>query len=101
MATQLGNTAKDIDTRITVGAWVNQRLKANPKAYRIPCRDLLDIYIVRDFLTPEECEDLMAQIDADNEPSKLMSYYGDPEFRTSHSCNVDPANPTVMKIETK
>lgn len=101
MATRPGNLKADVDNRITIGAWVNQRLKANPRAYRIPCNDVLDIYIVRDFLDAAECADLIAQIDANNEPSKVLSFNGDPEFRTSHSCNVNPQDPTVIKVETK
>ena len=50
MATQPRRSANEIDYRITLGAYVNARLQVNPKAFRIPCNNLLDIYIVRDFL---------------------------------------------------
>jgi len=101
MATQPGRMTEDLNYRITIGASVNARLQANPKAFRIPCNNLLDIYIVRDFLDARDCAELIALIDSDNEPSKLLSYNGDQEFRTSHSCNVDPANPTVLRVEGK
>lgn len=101
MATQPSRATNDLDYRISIGAYVNARLQVNPKAFRIPCNDLLDIYIVRDFLDARDCSELVALIDADNEPSKLLSYNGDNEFRTSHSCNVDPADPTVLRVETK
>ena len=101
MASQPGRTTTDIDYRITLGAYVNARLQMNPKAFRIPCNNLLDIYIVRDFLDERDCREMMALIDADNEPSKLLSYNGDQEFRTSYSCNVDPENETVRRVEAR
>ena len=101
MATQPGSASKDLDYRISIGAYVNSRLQVNPKAFRIPCNNLLDIYIVRDFLDERDCSELIALIDANNEPSKLLSYNGDAEFRTSHSCNVDPNDPTVVRVEGK
>jgi prolyl 4-hydroxylase len=101
MATQPGQSKTDVDYRITLGAYVNARLQVNPRAFRIPCNDLLDIYIVRDFLDERDCREMIALIDADNEPSKLLSYNGDDEFRTSHSCNVDPQNETVKRVEGK
>lgn len=101
MATQPGRATNDVDYRITLGAYVNARLQVNPKAFRIPCNNLLDIYIVRDFLDERDCRELIDQIDANNEPSKLLSYNGDQEFRTSHSCNVDPEDPTVKRVESK
>lgn len=101
MASQPGRATNDHDYRISIGAYVNARLQVNPKAFRIPCNNLLDIYIVRDFLDVRDCSELIALIDANNEPSKLLSYNGDLEFRTSHSCNVDPNDPTVLRVEAK
>ena len=96
MATQPGRSKNEIDYRITLGAYVNARLQVNPKAFRIPTNNLLDIYIVRDFLDAQDCAELIGLIDSDNEPSRLLAYNGDQEFRTSHSCNVDPHNETVL-----
>jgi prolyl 4-hydroxylase len=101
MATQPGRARNDVDYRITLGAYVNSRLQVNPKAFRIPCNNVLDIYIVRDLLDERDCREMIDLIDADNEPSKLLSNNGDPEFRTSHSCNVDPLNETVKRVENK
>src|SRR5437868_8499213 len=101
MATQPRRSANEIDYRITLAAYVNARLQVNPKAFRIPCNNLLDIYIVRDFLDAKDCEELVALIDANNEPSRLLSYNGDNDFRTSYSCNVDPQNATVQRVEDK
>ena len=101
MANQPGRSASDVEYRITLGAYVKARLQVNPKAFRIPCNNLLDIYIVRDFLDERDCRELIALIDRDNEPSKLLSYNGDQEFRTSYSCNVEPSDPTVLRVEGK
>lgn len=101
MATQPGRSKTDVDYRITLGAYVNARLQVNPRAFRIPCNNLLDVYIVRDFLDERDCRELVDLIDTDNEPSKLLSYNGDDEFRTSHSCNLDPENETVKRVEGK
>ena len=55
MATQPGRARNDVDYRITLGAYVNSRLQVNPKAFRIPCNNLLDVYIVRDLLDERDC----------------------------------------------
>ena len=60
------------------------RLERNPKAFRIPCNDL-DIFIVRDFLDERDCAELIALIDADREPSKLLSPTDDPEFWVNYT----------------
>jgi prolyl 4-hydroxylase len=104
MAMSPRGAAGDLDYRITLGASVNMRLTGNPMAFRLPCNNLLDIYIVRDFLDERDCRELIALIDANNEPSKLLTYQGfdgDPDYRTSHSCDVDPLNETVMRVESR
>ncbi len=89
-----------LDYKAAIGPWVRARLNANPNAMAIPAKGL-DIFIVRDFLTSEECEGMIALIDAHRVPSKLLAPSGDPEFRTSESCNVHPGIPVVRQIEDK
>jgi prolyl 4-hydroxylase len=89
-----------VDYKAAIGPWVRARLNANPDVMAIPSKGL-DIFIARAFLTPEECADMIALIDANRSPSKLLAPSGDPEFRTSESCNVHPANPLVRRIEEK
>ncbi|MBV9747560.1 MAG: 2OG-Fe(II) oxygenase [Acetobacteraceae bacterium] len=86
--------------RAEVGAWVCDRLEQNPDAQRIVC-DELDVFVVRNFLTPEECATFIALIDADRVPSGLLAPSEDPEFRTSESCNFKPDIPDVIALETK
>ncbi len=67
---------------------------------RIPSPDL-ELFVVRDFLSEEECGRVMALIDADRVPSALLSPTADPEFRTSESCNLHPRHPVVQAVEDK
>lgn len=84
--------------RARIGAWVKNRLLRNPKALRIDCEGL-DLFVVRDVATPDQCARLMAIIDADLMPSLLMSPPPEPDFRTSESCNLNPRDPEVVALE--
>ena len=88
------------DYRVRIGSEVRKRLEAHETAFKIPSYDL-DIFIVRDFLDRADCDALIATIDAHRTPSKLLAPTGDPEFRTSDSCNLDPHDPFVQKIEAR
>ena len=90
----------DADYRVSIGAEVKARLERRPDTFKIPSYDL-DIFIVRDFLPKADCDALVAAIDAHRIPSKLLAPSADPEFRTSESCNLDPKDPFVKKIEAK
>ena len=90
----------DPDYRVRIGSEVKQRLEAHEAAFRIPSYDL-DIFIVRDFLDRGDCDALVATIDANRIPSKLLAPTGDPDFRTSESCNLDPFDPFVQRIEAR
>jgi prolyl 4-hydroxylase len=85
--------------RMQIGAYVKDRLKRTPNAFQIPAKGL-DIFVVRDFLTKAECDQLIEKIDEDRVPSGLLSPSADPEFRTSESCNLrltDRINQIVEK----
>jgi len=88
------------DYKILVGSRVSGRLRRNPSAFKIPSSDL-DIFVVRDFLSRDECARLVAMIDANRIPSQLLAPTADPEFRTSESCNLDPQAPVVRTVEAK
>jgi len=70
-----------------IGAWVRDRLLRTPNAMKLPATGL-DIFVVRDFLPRNECDQLIALIDKDRQPSGLLADSPDPEFRTSESCNL-------------
>jgi prolyl 4-hydroxylase len=79
---------------------VRHRLAANSRAIRIPS-SVLEISVVRDFLSPAECQGLISLIDSERIPSQLLSPTADPEFRTSESCNLKPTHPLVKAVEDK
>jgi len=86
--------------RTEIGSWVSQRLQKRPDTLKLPSTDL-EIFVVRNFLSPKECGDLVARIDAHRQPSGLLGDATDPEFRTSESCNMSPADPAVIAIEAR
>ena len=67
---------------------------------QIPAKGL-EIFVVRSFLTPELCEQVIGLIDKDRVPSGLLAPTADPEFRTSESCNLRPADTVNQAVETK
>ena len=86
--------------RAEIGRTVCARLLADPRAMRIPSATL-EIFVARDFLTAAENKALVGLIDAERIPSQLLSPSADPEFRTSESCNLNPAHPMVRQVEAK
>ena len=76
------------------------RLIAAPGVQRIPDR-ALDLFVVRDFLGPQDCATLCAMIDTGRRPSTVADDLGDAYFRTSETCELDPADPLVSKLAGK
>lgn len=59
---------------------------------------------VEDFLTPEECQELIKLIDENNTPSTVVSYdkaVETSDFRTSSTSNLDRNNELVIKIHNR
>ena len=82
------------------GRRVSERLKARAGVQRVPL-EMVDIFILRDFIDPDACAALTALIDADSRPSRLFADNPDPGFRTSRTCNLDPADPVVRATEAR
>lgn len=89
-----------MDYKAAIGSAVAARLQRNPKVFKIPSHQL-DIFIARDFLTAAECKALVRLIDEKRVPSQLLAPASDPEFRTSESCNLSPADRIVIQVETQ
>ncbi len=89
-----------VDYKVAIGSWVRDRLARNPAALKIASDDL-DIFVVRNFLTDDECAGLVRIIDSGRVPSQLLSPNDDSEFRTSESCNLDMHHPFIRGIEDK
>ena len=86
--------------RAKIGRTVGARLAADSRIMRIPSATL-EIFVARDFLTETENKALIKLIDAERIPSQLLAPSGDPEFRTSESCNLDPGHPMIRQVEAK
>ena len=79
---------------------VCERLTTTPGIKRLPVASL-DLFLLREFLSRDECDDLIGLIEAERKPSKLMADSADPTLRTSETCNLDPKNPVVRYVEAK
>ena len=65
---------------------------------RIPSPKLT-LFVRRDFLSPELCAALIAQIDAVRRPSTIADATGDAGFRTSETGDLDADDPVVREVE--
>ncbi|MET0250683.1 MAG: 2OG-Fe(II) oxygenase [Novosphingobium sp.] len=83
-----------------LGTSVRQRLEADPAVYKLP-PDEIEIYAVKNFLTPQECARLMGIIGAVAQPSTLFTTPYDAGHRTSYSGDVNPHDPFVKMIERR
>ena len=86
--------------RIQIGVSVKEKLLKTPGVFKIPAQGL-DVFVLRDFLTPAECARLCEMIDADRKPSGLLARDPDPEFRTSESCNLNAWDPLNKEVERR
>ncbi len=83
-----------------LGARVRERLAADPAVEQIRAEDA-EIWAVADFLSPAECDRLIALVDAGAKPSGLLTDGYGAGWRTSYSGDVDPTDPFVMMIERR
>ena len=59
----------------------------------------VQVYHHENFLSSEQCESLVAMIDAHRRPSTLLSDTGERSFRTSESCDMDRWSPDVRPTD--
>jgi len=79
---------------------VAARLASLPRAARLPALNL-DMFLVRDFLSHDECVELMCLIDAGVKPSTLLSDRGNTRLRTSYTCKLPATEPLVGEVERR
>lgn len=79
---------------------VRDRLSAAPGIYHAPVEGI-DIFLLADFLTPDECAALIGRIDESRQPSQVLAPIDDPDYRTSETCNLDPRDPVIRAVETR
>jgi prolyl 4-hydroxylase len=63
--------------------------------------DGIELFTLRQFLTPSECAGLIALIDANRRPSTIADANGDAYFRTSETCDLDHADRLVIALNAK
>lgn len=61
--------------------------------------NLLELYIVRDFLTATQCADLITIIDANRIPSPVVADDPIPAYRTSETCYMSSGDPVVAAVD--
>lgn len=59
----------------------------------------LELFIVKRFLAPEQCRQLIALIDANRRASTIADDIGEADFRTSETCDLDGAEPVVGEVD--
>lgn len=76
---------------------ISKRLASLSGVQRFP-GGALELFIVRQFLTPDECGLLCAMIDHDRRPSTIADDQGYANFRTSETCDLPSTDPLVRSI---
>lgn len=58
-----------------------------------------DLFVIRNFLPPATCQDIIALIDRDNRPSTIADDVGIDQFRTSKTCDLDPDTALARNLD--
>jgi prolyl 4-hydroxylase len=77
-----------------------RHLLTAPGMQRVPSAKL-ELFHLRGFLSETECTALIARIDANRRPSTIADANGDSYFRTSETCDLDPADPAVAALDAR
>lgn len=85
---------------IAHGRAVNAKLAVTPGVRKLPAAGL-DIYVVPDFLTEKQRQEIIARSDRTLQPSGVLGEFPDPEYRTSRSGNLDPHDPFVISVDKR
>jgi prolyl 4-hydroxylase len=86
--------------RATFGKDVRRRLSKVPTVQTISGGGF-DLLVVQNFLSHSECAGLVTLIDDNARPSTLYAGTEIDGFRTSFSCDLNPAEPLVALIEAR
>ena len=71
-----------------------------PGVQRVPSR-ALDLFIVKRFLDPDTCAELIERIDSRRRPSEIADDVGIANFRTSETCDLDWHDPVVAEVDRR
>ena len=61
----------------------------------------LDLFVVRNFLSPELCAAIIERIEEQRRPSTIADDTGVANYRTSETCDLDPADPGAAEVDHK
>ena len=84
----------------SIGAAVRERLASDPSVYKVPV-ERAEIFAISDFLSAEECRNLIDMIDRVAQPSRVFEEDYQAQYRTSYSGDVDPSDSFVRMVERR
>ena len=89
-------------TRLLLGSDVSPaaKLALTPGVQRVPTPKL-ELFIVRNFLDPKTCGELIERIDTNRRPSRIADDVGIANFRTSETCDLDWRDPIVGGVDRR
>jgi prolyl 4-hydroxylase len=79
---------------------VIERLSAQPGIQKVPSPKLT-LFVRKNFLEPELCEEVMKLIDENRRPSLISDYNGDPVFRTSETCDLSSDLAATQEVDRR
>lgn len=82
-----------------LGVKVTERLNANPAVQWLESPHV-QLYVAQNFLSDADCDYLIKTIDANARPSTLYKGTEQAGYRTSSSCDVNPDDPEIQRIDT-
>jgi prolyl 4-hydroxylase len=90
------------EVRADLGRQISARLESTPEVQVLPVNPEkpTQIYGVANFLSLDECDELMERIDAGAYPSTLFEG-SEENYRTSSSCNLNVFDPVVASVERR
>lgn len=77
-----------------------ERLQTMPGIMKVP-NARVEMFVLRDFLSVDECDALVARIERDRRPSTIADANGDDYFRTSETCDLPMMEPEVAALDEK
>ncbi|GAM07103.1 prolyl hydroxylase family protein [Novosphingobium sp. MBES04] len=75
-------------------------IQAHPAARKVPS-SRIEMYILPNFLSGEQCARLIDKIETQHRPSTITGYNGDDVFRTSSTCDLSPRDPDVADLRAR
>ena len=78
-------------------ARAGERLRSTPGVQRVPT-PRLELFIIKRFLDPDLCSQLVDRIDINRRPSTIADDIGEARFRTRETCDLDGSDPVVGEV---